>query len=82
MPVALPVHRSIDVPELPETADEPKVHDRLVELVVTTRLTVPLNPLIGATEIVELPVTLTLVETLLGLAVMAKSWTWYVTIAL
>jgi len=76
------VHRSIDVPELPGTADEPKVHDRLVELVVTTRLTVPLNPLIGTTEIVELPVTLTLVETLLGLAVITKSWTRYVTIAL
>jgi hypothetical protein len=76
------VHRSIDVPEPPGTAAEPRVHDRPVELVVTTRLTVPLNPLIEATEIVELPVTPTPVETLLGLAVMAKSWIWYVRVAL
>jgi hypothetical protein len=51
-------------------------------LVVTARLTVPLNPLIEATEIVELPETPTPVETLLGLAVMVKSWIWYVTVAL
>jgi hypothetical protein len=75
------VHRSVDVPELPGTAVKPRVHDRLVELVVTARLTVPLNPLSEATEIVELPVTPTVVETLTGLAVMAKSWTWYVTVA-
>jgi hypothetical protein len=82
LPTTLPVHRSKDVPEPPGTAVELRVQERLVELVVAARLTVPLNPLIAATEIVELPATPTLVETLTGLAVMAKSWTWYVTVAL
>jgi hypothetical protein len=71
--MVLPVQRSMEVPELPGTATEPRVHERLVELVVTATLTVPLNPLIEATEIVELAVTPTLVETLLGFAEMAKS---------
>lgn len=70
------MHRSRDVPEPPGTAVEPSVHERLVELVVTERLTVPLNPLIGPTEMVELPVSPAPVETLEGLAVIAKSWTW------
>jgi hypothetical protein len=80
--LALPVHRSRDVPEPPDTAEDPSVHDRLVELVVTESLTMPLNPLIGPTEMVELPVRPVPVETLDGLAVMAKSWTRYVTVAL
>jgi hypothetical protein len=57
------------VPEL-------RVHDRLVEFVATTRLTVPANPLIGETVIVEVPATPTFTVTLLGLADIVKSWTW------
>jgi len=45
-------------------------------------VTVRENPLRPVTVIVDAPATPTLVETLAGLAVMAKSWTWYVTIAL
>jgi hypothetical protein len=49
------------------------VHERLVELVVTTRVTVPAKPLIGTTVIVEGPATLALTVTLVGLALMVKS---------
>jgi hypothetical protein len=76
------VHLRRDVPEPPGTAEDPRVHDRLVELVVTERLTMPLNPLIGPMEMVELPESPVPVETLEGWAVMVKSWTLYVTVAL
>jgi hypothetical protein len=61
------------VPEPPviELGDRP--HDRLVELVITASATVPVNPFRGATDIVELPETLTSVETLVGFAVIVKS---------
>jgi hypothetical protein len=57
------------------------VHDRFVELVETARVTALENPLTGATVIVDVPATLTLMETLVWLAVIAKSWTWNVTVA-
>jgi len=57
------------------------VHDRLVEFVVTARVTVPANPLSGATVIVEVPATLALTVMLVVLAVTVKSWTWNVTVA-
>jgi hypothetical protein len=56
------------------------VQDRLVELVVTASETVPVNLLLAPTgpeprEIVEVPATPTVGETLVGLAEMEKSWT-------
>jgi hypothetical protein len=63
----------VEVPEPPviELGDRP--HDRFVELVVAVSATVAVNPFRGATDIVELPETLTSVETLVGIAVIVKS---------
>jgi hypothetical protein len=63
------------VPEPALTLVEVRVHDRLVELVVTARVTVPAKPFTGATVIVEVPATPALTVTLVGLAVIVKSWT-------
>jgi hypothetical protein len=52
-----------------------KVHDRLVEFVVTARLTVPLNTLTGVMLVVEPPATAVLTVTMVGLTPMAKSTT-------
>jgi hypothetical protein len=57
------------------------VHERFVELVETASVTALENPLTGATVIVDVPATLTLMETLVWLAVLAKSWTCNVTVA-
>jgi hypothetical protein len=69
------------MPEPPLTLVEVRVHDRLVELVVTAKVTVPVKPLTGATVTVEVPATPPLTVTLVGLAVTVKSWTRYVTVA-
>jgi hypothetical protein len=52
---------------------EVRVQDRLVEFVVTARVTVPAKPLTGATVIVEVPATPALTVTLVGLAAIVKS---------
>lgn len=52
---------------------EERVHVRLVELVVTASDTVPENTLTGAMVIVDVPCTLTLVGTVVGLAEIVKS---------
>ena len=75
MPAALPVHESVEVPEPPEILVEVSVQARFVELVVTARVTVPVNPFTGATMMVEVPATPTFTVTLVGLAVTVKSWT-------
>jgi hypothetical protein len=81
LPAALPVQVRVEVPEPPVMLVELNVHDRLVELVVTARPTVPENPFTGATVIVEVPATPVLTVTLVGLAVTVKSWTWNTTVA-
>jgi len=78
----LPVQERVEVPEPPIIELDDRLHERLVELVVTERATAPVNPLRGATVIVEMAETLTLVETLLGFAVTMKSCAWYFTVAL
>jgi len=60
-------------------ADE-SVHDKFVELVVAARATVPLKPLTGDTEIVEVPATPVLTLTTVGLAEIVKSCAWNVTV--
>ncbi len=65
----------MEVPEPPVILADETVHDRLVELVVTVSATVPAKPFREAIVIVDVPATLTLVETVLGLAVTLKSWT-------
>jgi hypothetical protein len=66
----------VDAPEPPLILVAFSVQERLVELVVTVRLTVSLKrfTLRGATVIVELPALLTFTPTLDGLALMVKSW--------
>ena len=75
MPAGDPVQESTDDPEPPVMLVEANVQVRLVELVVTARLTVPENPLTGATVIMEVPATPTLTLTLVGLAAIVKSGT-------
>jgi hypothetical protein len=81
LPAGLPVHESVEVPEPPVILVDDSEHDRLVELVVTARPTVPAKPFTGATVIVEVPATPVLTGTLVGLAVIVKSWTWKTTVA-
>jgi hypothetical protein len=67
------LHDSLAVPEPPVIVVPVNEQTRLVELVVVTRLTVPVKPLTGKTEIVEVPAVLTVVETVVGFAVTPKS---------
>ena len=76
MPATLPVHERLDDPEPPLMLVALRVHERLVELVVTVSVTVPLKPFSGATLIAEVPATFTFGLTLVGLAETLKSWTW------
>ena len=71
----------VTVPE-PMIDVELRVTERLVELVMTARLTTPVKPLTAVTVIVETPLEPTLALTLVGLAVTVKSWTLYVAVAL
>ena len=64
---------SVEVPEPPVILVDDSVQDRLVELVVTARVTVPVKPLTGATVIVEVPATPAFTVTLVALAVTVKS---------
>ena len=73
MPAGEPWQESVDVPEPPVILVELRVQTRLVELVVTTRVTVPVKPLRGLTVIVEVAVAPALTLTLVGLAVIWKS---------
>jgi hypothetical protein len=52
---------------------EESVHDRLVELVVAESVTVAAKPFSEATVMVDVAATLTLVETVVELAVRLKS---------
>lgn len=74
MPAGEPVQDRVDVPEPPVRLVADRVQDRLVELVVTARVTVPVKPFKGATEILEVPAMPTLTAILVGLAETAKSW--------
>jgi hypothetical protein len=68
----VPVQESIAVPEPPVILVEDRVQDRLVELVITARVTVPVKPLRGAIVMVEVPAEPALTVTFAGLAVMLK----------
>jgi len=81
LPAMVAEQDRVEVPEPPVILVEDNVHERLVELVVTARVTVPAKPFTGATVIVEVPVTPALTVTLLELAVTVKSWTWKTTLA-
>jgi hypothetical protein len=76
LPATLPLHERADAPEPPLILVALRAHERLVELVITARVTVPPKPFTfrGATVIVEVPATFTFTLTLVGLAVVVKSW--------
>ncbi len=69
----LAVHDRAEIPDPPLTEVADRVQLRLVEFVVTTRATVEVNPLRGATLIVEVPATPTATFTLVGFADTEKS---------
>jgi hypothetical protein len=75
------VHESVDVPEPPVIDVEDSIQDRLVELVVAARVTIPANPFIEPTVIVEVPDEPALTLTLPEAAVTVKSWIVMVTVA-
>jgi hypothetical protein len=75
LPATLPVQVRVEVPDPPVILVELNVHDRLVELVVTARPTVPVKLLSGAIVMVEVPATPVFTVTLVGLAVIVKSGT-------
>ena len=69
-----PVQDKVEVPEPPVMLVELKVHDRLVEFVVTARVTAPVKPFTGTTVTVEIPAAPTFALTVVGLAATVKSW--------
>jgi hypothetical protein len=66
----------VELPDPPVILVEVRVQDRLVELVVTARVTVPVKPLRGAIVIVEMAATLAFTVTLIGLTANPKSCKW------
>ena len=73
MPAVELVHDNVADPEPLVMVEDDRVHERVVELVATARVTVPEKPLKGATVTVELPARLVLPVTLVGLAETVKS---------
>ncbi len=65
----------MELPEPPLILVEVRVHERLEELVVTVKVTVPVNPFTGVTVTVDVPPVPTVTETLVGLAEIVKSGT-------
>jgi hypothetical protein len=63
----------MEVPDPPEILVEDKVQTRSVVLVVSARVTVPVKPLRGATDMVEVPLAPALNVPLVGLPEMVKS---------
>jgi len=67
------VHVSVEAPEPPVSVVGDNVQVRLVEFVVTPRLTGLLKPFRAVTVIVEVPAVPVTTVTVVGLAVIAKS---------
>jgi hypothetical protein len=70
VPVVENVHDSVALPE-PVTL----VGETVQEVLLVARPTTPANPFRPVTVIVEVPAAFTFTFTLVGLAVMVKSWT-------
>lgn len=75
MPAIDALQERVEVPEPPAIDVEDRVHDKLVELVVTARVTVPVKPLTGATVMVAVPTTPAFTVTFAVLEATVKSWT-------
>jgi hypothetical protein len=69
------VQDRVEVPDPPVIEVEVRVHDKLVELAVTARVTVPAKPLSRATVIVDVPATPAFTVTPVEFAAIVKSWT-------
>ena len=63
----------MELPEPPVTLVELRVQTRLVELVVTVRVTVPVKPFTGLMLIVGAPATPAFTVTAVGFAAIVKS---------
>jgi hypothetical protein len=72
-PFADPMQDKVDVPDPPVIVVGESLQDRLVEFVATARVTVPVNPLSGATVIIDVPGVPVATEAVVGLAERAKS---------
>ena len=81
MPYGNPWQERVEVPEPPVMLVGETVHERFVELVITTRATVPANPFTGETVTVEAPEVFTRTRTLVGLELIEKSVTVKATVA-
>jgi hypothetical protein len=82
VPVVVPVHESVEVWDAPRTMLVGlKVHVNPAGDTVDDRATVPVNPLTGATVIVDVPEPPEANEKLVGLAVIVKSVIVPVTVA-
>jgi len=75
LPATLLLHESVDDPEPPVMVVALRVQTRLVEFVEIARVTVPLKPLRGVTEMLEAPGVLTVTATVVGVADSLKSCT-------
>ena len=71
----------VEVPEPPVMLVGDIVQERFVELVITTSVTVPANPLTGEIVTVEPAEAFTRTLTLVGFALTVKSWTVKETVA-
>jgi len=76
VPVEVNVHDNVALPEPVKLAGE-TVHDAVV---LVARLTTPAKPLTADIVMVDVPAAFTFTLTLVGLAVIVKSWTTNVTV--
>ena len=76
LPVVLKVHESVALPD-PVTLVGETVHEAVV---FVARLTTPAKPFRPVTVMLEVPAAFTFTLTLVGLAVIVKSWTTNVTV--
>ncbi len=82
-PAADPVQESVEVPDPPDMLGGLRVHARpVLGDRVADKLTVPANPFTAATVMIDVPAVLTFTVTDVGLALIVKSWTVNVTVAL
>jgi len=73
LPEIFAVHDKVEVPDAPPIEVEVSVQTKLVEFVVTERVTAAVSPLSGATVMVEVPAVPVETETDVGFAVTLKS---------
>ncbi len=73
LPKTEPLQDSIVVPDPPKMMDEPRLQDRLVELVVTASVTFPAKPFSDMADVITEAAMLGFVTTTVGLDDIEKS---------